>query len=91
MANRSILIVRTKQPVLDWLRSLPDPEDETTTLEFINDDAPAYLLPEYANDRERDLPAVRERAFCSTGGDGCGWPRAPIARASCARTGAATE
>jgi hypothetical protein len=54
MLNRTLLVVRAKQPLLDWLRSLPDPEDDSTTLESINQDASAYLLPECCDDRERD-------------------------------------
>jgi hypothetical protein len=53
MLNRSLLVVRAKQPLLDWLRSLPDPEDNSTTLEVINADASAYLLPSYDDDRDQ--------------------------------------
>jgi hypothetical protein len=46
MLNRTLIIVKAKQPLLDWYRSLPDSEDENTTLEDLNHDATAYLLPE---------------------------------------------
>jgi len=43
MLNRSVVTVRAKQPFLDWLRSLPDKCD--LTLDLINRDPNAYLLP----------------------------------------------
>ncbi len=44
--NRSLIIVKPKQPFLDWLHSV-DPNDENLLPEDINDDATAYLIPEY--------------------------------------------
>jgi hypothetical protein len=51
MINRSILIVKAKQPLLLWLQSLPDPAD--FTLRQVNQDTATYLLPEYESDNER--------------------------------------
>jgi hypothetical protein len=50
--NRCSVILRAKEPFREWLKGLPDPVEET--LEDINDDQTAYLLPEYelAEDRE---------------------------------------
>lgn len=48
--NRSLLIVEAKQPFVDWLQSL-EPEEEFT-LEKINDDATAFLIPECEFDEE---------------------------------------
>ena len=45
MINRCILIVKAKQPFLLWLQSLPDPAN--LTLQQINEDSTAYLLPAY--------------------------------------------
>jgi len=53
MLNRSIIIIKAKKPFLDWLRSLPDP-DNRTTLDEINFDNTTYLLPEYDMDGERE-------------------------------------
>lgn len=50
--NRSILIVRVKEPFLHWLSSLPDPGEYT--LEDINRDQSAFLLPEYEDDRKKE-------------------------------------
>jgi hypothetical protein len=52
MVNRSVLIIRTKEPFRQWLRSLPEPED--VSLEEINHDNSVYLIPEYEDDNERD-------------------------------------
>lgn len=46
MINRSVLIVHAKQPFLDWLNGLPDDENPPYTLEQINEDKQAYLLPD---------------------------------------------
>jgi len=43
MINRCVIIVRAKQPFLDWLLSLPDMLD--VSLDEINRDPKAYLLP----------------------------------------------
>lgn len=51
MINRSILIVRAKQPFIQWLQSLPDPAN--VTIEQVNQDNASYLLPAYETDDER--------------------------------------
>ena len=45
MINRSIVIVKAKQPFQLWLQSLPDPAN--LTLQQINEDSTAYLLPAF--------------------------------------------
>jgi len=47
MLNRSAIIVRAKQPFLEWLRQLPDPVRADFTLEEVNDEPQIYLLPQY--------------------------------------------
>lgn len=54
MLNRSLLLVRAKTPFLEWLRSLPDPVAESTTLEAIHDESTVYLVPAYEDDEERE-------------------------------------
>ena len=53
MLNRSVIIIKAKEPFLNWLRSLPKPENNIT-LDEIDFDNTAYLLPEYQMDRERE-------------------------------------
>ena len=49
--NRSLVIVKPKQPFLDWARSLDeDPQD--LTLESISKDSTAYLIPEIWHDQD---------------------------------------
>ena len=48
MINRSVLTIKAKEPFVEWLKSLPDPADNT--LEEINLDSTAYLLPDYESD-----------------------------------------
>lgn len=50
--NRSIIIVRAKEPFLVWLNSLPDPEN--LTLDEVNRDQTVFLLPEYEDDHEKE-------------------------------------
>ena len=51
--NRAIIIIKAKEPFINWLRHLPVP-DNGTTLEDINFDNATYLLPEYDMDSERE-------------------------------------
>ena len=48
MINRCIVIVKVKEPFLQWLANLPDPTHSTA--ERVNRDNTAYLLPDYDND-----------------------------------------
>lgn len=52
MLNRSALVVKIKQPFLDWLRSLPEPAD--VTLEQVNSDNTVYLLSDFWSDDAQD-------------------------------------
>ncbi|HIJ90651.1 MAG: hypothetical protein OEV89_07775 [Desulfobulbaceae bacterium] len=52
MVNRGLVLVIAKEPFREWLNSLPDPCD--MTLEEINEDSTAYLLPEFEDDKQRD-------------------------------------
>lgn len=50
--NRSLLILKPKQPFLDWSRMLDD-KDEDLTLEEIHHDSTAYLIPELWQDSDQ--------------------------------------
>jgi len=51
MLNRDLLIVRYKQPFIDWVNEAdPHPGGHLITLEDANDDSPAYLIHEYASE-----------------------------------------
>jgi hypothetical protein len=52
MVNRGLVIATAKEPFREWLRSLPDPSD--VSLEEINEDRTAYLIPEFEDDDQRD-------------------------------------
>jgi len=52
MLNRSVLIVKAKEPFRQWINSLPDPDD--VSLDELNEDTTAYLVPEYDDDSQRD-------------------------------------
>lgn len=61
--NRSLVTVRVREPFVKWLESLPDPLD--LTIEEINEDCTAYLLPEYAyeDDTEELLEVYYDMIF----------------------------
>lgn len=52
MLNRSLVTVKAKEPFRQWLLALPDPCDES--LASINEEATAFLLPEFEDDNQRD-------------------------------------
>lgn len=52
MVNRCLVTIKAKELFKEWLLSFPDPCDDT--LEEINADSTAYLLPEYEGDIQRD-------------------------------------
>ncbi|HSE22615.1 MAG TPA: hypothetical protein VLB68_13195 [Pyrinomonadaceae bacterium] len=45
--NRSLMVVKPKQPFLDWLNSLDNDDEMNLTLEELQNDSTAYLVPEY--------------------------------------------
>ena len=52
MLNRSVAIVTAKKPFHDWLKFLPEPTE--LTLDELNEDGIAYLLPEPEEDQGPD-------------------------------------
>lgn len=48
-----MIIIKAKEPFLNWLSSLPEPENNIT-LDEIDFDNTAYLLPAYDMDQERE-------------------------------------
>ena len=48
MLNRELLIVRLKQPFVDWINHAdPNPDSAHVTLEDANKDTPVFLVHEY--------------------------------------------
>jgi hypothetical protein len=52
MLNRSAVVVKAKQPFLNWVRSLPD--RASVTLDEVNTDCTVYLVSELWPDDARD-------------------------------------
>ena len=52
MLNRCVVTIRAKEPLHAWLQSLPDCDD--ITLEEVNRETTAYLLPVYEDDAEKE-------------------------------------
>lgn len=50
--NRGLIVVKPKQPFLDWLHSL-DLDDSELQLETLRADTNAYLIPEWESDEEQ--------------------------------------
>jgi hypothetical protein len=77
--NRSIAVVKPKQPFLDWLNALPD-SVQPSTLADIQTDCTVLLLPEFGNDLQaqnffkkiyRDIFERELDSFCT---DPDWWP-----------------
>lgn len=59
LVNRGVVIVKPKQPFVDWLRALPDPTD--TPLDELRADCNAYLIPEWESPAELER---RLKRYC---------------------------
>ena len=76
--NRSVIVVRAREPFLEWLNSLPEPAN--ITLEELNEDSTAYLLPEYEDDSEKVkvlkkyFPMIFQEQLNDWWVDPKGWP-----------------
>jgi len=57
MINRGVLIVRPKQPFLDWAAGL----DDSDVLPDVDGEQTVYLIPDY--DTDDDLQAVIEKVY----------------------------
>ena len=53
MVNRSAIIVRAKEPFLNWIQSLPDQIEPDLTLESLNSDPNAYLVYEILDEESK--------------------------------------
>lgn len=79
MLNRSAVVIRPKQPFVDWLRSVEELEVPNITLEQL--DKTLYLVPAYEDpkDAEKVLKRVCDEIFCrELNGwytDGRTWPK----------------
>ena len=58
--NRSIAIIKPKQPFFDWLNALPFEQDEALTLTALRQDCNALLIPP-AEDFEDACDFIRTR------------------------------
>ena len=80
MINRAALIVRAKQPFLDWLVNMTDLEAGSVTLDSLNKDPNVYLIAEYENDQEFQqvlndfFETIFERELYSWWQDSGDWP-----------------
>jgi len=51
MLNRDLLIVRLKQPFVDWINEAdPYPDSTHITLESANEDSSVFLIHEFASE-----------------------------------------
>lgn len=49
--DRNLILIRKKQPYLDWAKKLPDPVTKIS-LEKLNEECNTYLIPESENSNE---------------------------------------
>lgn len=59
--NRGVAIIKPKQPFLDWVRALPDPDEHVSrmTLASLRQDCTCILVPERNSDPD-GLKFIRE-------------------------------
>jgi len=49
MLNRDLIVIRIKQPFVDWVNEAdPYPDGARMTLKEVNEDLPAFLIQDYA-------------------------------------------
>jgi len=78
MVNRCVVTVRAKRPFREWLMSLPNQCDPS--LEYINKDNTAFLLPEYARPSDQKellreyFGDIFEEQLSGWSGDEGDWP-----------------
>ena len=51
--NRGLIVLKPKQPFLDWIKSVDDHQLDLS-LEYLHDDASAYLIPEWEDDNDHE-------------------------------------
>lgn len=49
--NRQVAVIKPKEPYVDWINSLPG-MDEPTTIESLDNDCTALLLPHFDDDND---------------------------------------
>lgn len=54
MINRASIIVRPKQPFVDWINAHPDSAGLDISLEQVRADSTAYLIPEFDSNKEAE-------------------------------------
>jgi hypothetical protein len=57
--DRSLMVVKPKQPFFDWVQSVDYEQD--LTLEYVREDSSAYLIPQLWEDSEQ--PAILEWCY----------------------------
>jgi hypothetical protein len=64
MIDRAIVLIKKKNPYLEWVRNLPDPDLEIG-LEELNQDPSSYLIPSSEEDDEllEHLKSVSSEIF----------------------------
>ena len=54
LVNRAIMLVRLKQPFVDWINSIEKPHGKLT-VESVNRESHVYLIPEHDTPQELEL------------------------------------
>lgn len=57
--NRTAVVVKPKQPFIDWLKSMPD-DDSDYGLKEVSEDNLTFLIPEF-NSPDEAMEYIRER------------------------------
>lgn len=66
--NRSAIVIKGKQPFLDWIHSTNEPDDKSQfTLDEVNDEPTVYLIREFPDfdALDRYLKALKPKLFAA--------------------------
>ena len=78
--DRGIVIVKPKQPYVDWANQLPDPPAQPETIVTLSRDCNVFLVPELVNDDEvlayleQFKPQIFEKELADYHDDRSAWP-----------------
>jgi len=50
--NRQVAVIKPKEPYVAWINSLPGMSDNPSTIESLNNDSTALLLPHFDDDED---------------------------------------
>lgn len=79
--NRQVMVIKPKPAYVKWINSLPDMDEDPCTIESLNDDCTAALIPHFDDDSKsvkfvkNIFPQLFEIELGSWSTDESAWPK----------------